>query len=289
MRSGEGGAERVAPRRPATAGSGGYGARSDRVHAGAAEVRDRSTGPDNPAPADGAAIRGHERSEPPATVNAGRAGRVLTGTAPSPASPHPAEPRPEDRVPDPTSVQPQPAPTVAGLATPEEVRAAYGLHGAEIYRFALRGLGDPGAAQDVTQETFLKAWRFSDRYDAALSSLRGWLFGIARTTMIDHVRAERVRPWQGALLDPTTLGTDAGEDTPTQDATERVLEQWLVEEALRRISDQHREAIVQTHLLERPYAEVAAELGVPVGTLRSRVFYGLKALRVAMDEMGVTR
>ncbi len=63
---------------------------------------------------------------------------------------------------------------------------------------------------------------------------------------------------------------------------------WMVQEALQRISDQHRTAIVETHLKERPYAEVAGELGIPIGTLRSRVFYGLKSLRVAMEEMGET-
>ena len=60
-----------------------------------------------------------------------------------------------------------------------------------------------------------------------------------------------------------------------------------VEEALRRIGEDHRAAIVQTHLRGRPHAEVAAEFGIPVGTLRSRVFYGLKALRLALEEMGV--
>ena len=50
----------------------------------------------------------------------------------------------------------------------------------------------------------------------------------------------------------------------------------------------HRAALVETHLRERPYDEVAADLNIPIGTLRSRVFYGLKALRVAMDELGVT-
>jgi RNA polymerase sigma-70 factor (ECF subfamily) len=62
---------------------------------------------------------------------------------------------------------------------------------------------------------------------------------------------------------------------------------WLVEEALMRISVEHRTALVETYLRNRPYAEVAAEQQVPVGTLRSRVFYGLKALRLTMREMGV--
>lgn len=171
------------------------------------------------------------------------------------------------------------------LADESAVCAAYAAHGAEIYRFMLRGLGDEGAAQDVVQETFLRAWRARERYDPQLASLRVWLFAIARNAMLDHARARRVRPWESNLVDPPAAARIAGVE---EDGTERLLHCWVVEEALRRLSEEHREAIVQTHLRERPYAEVAAEQGVPVGTLRSRVFYGLKALRVAMDEMGVT-
>ncbi len=175
---------------------------------------------------------------------------------------------------------------VAGLRTEDEVYAAYLLHGPELYRFVLRGLGDSGAAQDVVQETFLKAWRSADRYDSALSSLRGWLFGIARNAMIDHTRAAKVRPWQRELVDPPTVQDLAG--TADGDPTEALMVSWVVEEALHHLTENHRVALVRTHLQERPYDEVAAELGIPVGTLRSRVFYGLKALRVAIDEMGVT-
>lgn len=180
---------------------------------------------------------------------------------------------------------------VAGFDSEEAVQEAYRHHGAEVYRFVLRGLGDPGAAQDVTQETFLKAWRAADRYDPDLSSPRVWLFGIARNTMIDHARASKVRPWQGTLVDPDALrgsGAAEGTDAAAEDPTEALVERWLVEEALHRLAEHHRVAIVETHLRERRYDEVAAELGIPVGTLRSRVFYGLKALRATMDEMGVT-
>ena len=175
---------------------------------------------------------------------------------------------------------------VAGLRNEDEVYAAYLLHGPELYRFVLRGLGDAGASQDVVQETFIKAWRSADRYDPALSSLRGWLFGIARNAMIDHVRAAKVRPWQRNLIDPPTAQDLAG--TAEDDPLEALMVSWVVEEALHHLTEHHRVAIVRTHLQERPYDEVAAELGIPVGTLRSRVFYGLKALRVAIDEMGVT-
>ena len=172
-----------------------------------------------------------------------------------------------------------------GLADEASVHAAYLAHGPELYRFVLRGLGDPGSAQDVVQETFLRAWRASARFDPDLASLRVWLFAIARNAMIDHARAAAVRPWQSNLVDPPTAEAVA---PAAPDPTERLLRSWVVEEALHRISEEHRTAIVQTHLRERPYTEVAAELGIPIGTVRSRVFYGLKALRVAMDEMGVT-
>ena len=163
-----------------------------------------------------------------------------------------------------------------------DVRAAYAAHGAELYRFALRQLGDGGAAQDVVQEVFLRAWRAVDSYDPRLSSLRTWLFAIARNVVVDEARRFAVRPWQ------RTLTEGQGADVPgVVGIDEAVVDAWVVEEALRRIGEDHRSAIVQTHLRGRPHAEVAAELGIPVGTLRSRVFYGMRALRLAVEEMGV--
>jgi RNA polymerase sigma-70 factor, ECF subfamily len=163
-----------------------------------------------------------------------------------------------------------------------DVRAAYAAHGPELYRFALRQLGDGGAAQDVVQEVFLRAWRASDSYDPQLASLRTWLFAIARNVVVDEARRFAVRPWQRNLTDGS-----APEVRGEEPADERLVDAWVVEEALRRIGQDHRTAIVQTHLRGRPHDEVAAELGIPVGTLRSRVFYGLKALRLVMEEMGV--
>ena len=182
------------------------------------------------------------------------------------------------------------SPTAAAgptLADEAGIDAAYAAYGAELYRFALRGLGDNGAAEDVVQETFLRAWRAADRFDDNIASLRVWLFAIARNTMISHVRASQTRPL-------TAVRADGHESRPGmaspahEDFTEGLLRCWVVEEALQRLSEEHRSAIVETHLKDRPYSEVAAELGVPLGTLRSRLFYGLKALRAAIDEMGVT-
>jgi RNA polymerase sigma-70 factor (ECF subfamily) len=157
------------------------------------------------------------------------------------------------------------------------LRAAYAAHGPELYRFAVRALGDNGAAEEVVQETFLRAWRSGDRFDPGLGSLRTWLFAIARNVVIDVTRRRSARPQWLSEVPP---------DADSEDPLENVMIAWQVEEALRRISEDHRVAIVETYYRGRPHAEVAAELRIPEGTLRSRIFYGLKALRLALEEMG---
>lgn len=164
----------------------------------------------------------------------------------------------------------------AELAGEPGLRAAYAAHGGEVYRFANRSLGDGMLAEEAVQETFLRAWRAAERFDPELGSLRTWLFAIARNVIIDLSRARAVRP---------QVTGETGED-PGDNPIEQAMQSWLVEEALGRISGDHRKAIVETYFRGRPYGEVAEELGVPEGTLRSRVFYGLKSLRLTLEEMG---
>jgi RNA polymerase sigma-70 factor, ECF subfamily len=172
-----------------------------------------------------------------------------------------------------------------GLADEAGVRAAYQAHGAELYRFARRALGDDGLAQDAVQETFLRAWRAAERFDPDLSSLRVWLFAITRNVVVDLARRRAAGSWAAVPGEADLIDRAL---RPVPDQTDRILATWLVEEALGRLSAEHRYVIVETYIKGRSYEEVAGERGVPVGTLRSRTFYALKALRIAMDEMGVT-
>ena len=73
---------------------------------------------------------------------------------------------------------------------------------------------------------------------------------------------------------------------PSVEPLDEALLSWQVEEAMRRIGEDHRRVLIETYYRARPYAEVAAELGVPEGTVKSRVYYGLRALRVVLEEMG---
>jgi len=131
-------------------------------------------------------------------------------------------------------------------------------------------------AEEAVQETFLRAWRAGKRFDPEIGSLRTWLFAILRNVVIDLGRARAARP--------VVVAEGAAE--PSVEPIEETLLAWQVEEAMRRIGDQHREILVETYYRARPYAEVAAELGIPVGTVKSRVYYALRALRIALEEMG---
>ena len=117
---------------------------------------------------------------------------------------------------------------------------------------------------------------FAAPYDPA-RPLRPWLFAILRNVVVDELRARAARAVPRLPVDEPALDGDV---------LERVLDGWLVEEALRRIGDQHRAVLLATVYGGRSYAEVAAELGIPEGTARSRAFYGLRALRLALEEMG---
>ncbi len=165
--------------------------------------------------------------------------------------------------------------TRGALSRERDVREAYAAHAGELYGFAVRSLADAGLAEEAVQETFVRAWRAGDRFDPRIGSLRTWLFAILRNVVIDLGRARAVRP-----------GVAEGGVEPSVEPLEDALLAWQVEEAMRRIGDDHRRALVETYYRGRPYAEVAAELGIPVGTVKSRVYYALRALRIALEEMG---
>jgi RNA polymerase sigma-70 factor, ECF subfamily len=155
------------------------------------------------------------------------------------------------------------------------VRAAVQAHSGKLYGFALRALDDRGLAEEVVQETFVRAWRAGRRFDPDIASLRAWLFAILRNVIIDAARARSVRP-----------GVAVEVDVAITDNLDALLQSWVVEEALHRLTDEHRRAVIDVYYRGRSAVDVAADLGVPAATIRSRLFYGLRALRLSLDELG---
>jgi len=165
---------------------------------------------------------------------------------------------------------------VTESADEEGLRAAFLAHSGELYGYARRSLSDAGAAEEVVQETFIRAWRARERFDPDLGSLRTWLFAIERRIVIDHARSRALRQTSPLPADLVQVGDDI----------EKALVGWQVEEALRRLRPEHRQVLVETYYRGRAGREVAMELGIPEGTVRSRLFYALQSLRLTLDEMG---
>ena len=173
-------------------------------------------------------------------------------------------------------MQPSSSTEAAEVADEGGLRLAFLAHGGELYGYARRSLGDPAAAEDVVQETFVRAWKARDRFDTNLGTLRTWLFTIARRVVIDHARSRAVR--QSDPL-PAELAV-------ADDEMERAMTAWQVEEAVRRLRPEHRQVLVETYYQGRSGREVAEALGIPEGTVRSRLFYALQSLRLVLEEMG---
>jgi RNA polymerase sigma-70 factor (ECF subfamily) len=168
-----------------------------------------------------------------------------------------------------------------GRSDAEVLRDAYAAHAPALLAYArsLTG-GDRSRAEDIVQETFIRACRHPQALDPARGSPRPWLFTVARHVAVDAHRARAARP--------TEVGDAPLARLPVpDDDIDRALDSWLVAEALQSLSDKHREVLLLTFYRQRSVAEAAAALGVPEGTVKSRAYYALRALKVALAERGV--
>ena len=170
----------------------------------------------------------------------------------------------------------------ATRASEQVLRALFDEHGAALLAYALRLTGGHQArVEDLVQETLLRAWRHPDALDDERGDLRPWLFTVARRIAIDEHRRRAARvPEVG---DATLAATPSDVDEIGQ-----AMESWLIADALSSLSPAHREVLVETYFRDRTVAEAARVLGVPPGTVKSRTHYAVQALRLALQERGVT-
>ena len=162
----------------------------------------------------------------------------------------------------------------------ERLTALYDVHAAPIRRYVVRLTGDSSGADDVVQETLLRAWRTPRILAQDPSTTRAWMFTVARHIVIDEVRSARRRHEQTVAELP---------ERAADDEMDRLFDALLIEDALAVLDAGHRAVIVAAYYRGRSVAQVAAELGIPEGTVKSRMHYGLRALRLALQERGVTR
>jgi len=160
----------------------------------------------------------------------------------------------------------------------DAARSLYRTYGGELYGFALNRLGDRGLAEEVVQEIFTRVWRNADGFDAGKGSVRTWLYGIARNAVID---AERHRSRRPAL----TQFEPAEEDAPVAEPIEQALTRWQLQKAFEGLSREHREILRLGHFAGLSVKEIAELTGLAPGPVKSRTYYAMQSLRLALDEM----
>lgn len=167
------------------------------------------------------------------------------------------------------------------------LRAAWEAHADELFGYACRSLSDRAAAEEAVQETFLRAWRAAASYDRS-RPLRPWLFSILRHVVVDEARARvhRAVPTQDAPGEQRAAEDVGGREDAE---VERLLDEWVVHEALMRISAEQRTVLLRTFYGGERYTDVAHDLRIPEGTARTRAYYGLRALRATLVELGWER
>ncbi|MFE9685390.1 sigma-70 family RNA polymerase sigma factor [Streptomyces sp. NPDC006285] len=171
-------------------------------------------------------------------------------------------------------------------AAERAIRTLHDQQAGPLYAYVVKLLnGDRHKAEDVVQEALLRCWRTQDVTGG--QPLRPWLFRVARNLVIDEYRMRKTRPQE-------VNGNTWLEDLqPRPDDVDRLLSSILLQEAFRQLSPDHRAALYETYFSGRSMREAGQVLGIPSGTVKSRVHHAVRALRLAMgvvestdDEVG---
>jgi RNA polymerase sigma-70 factor (ECF subfamily) len=160
------------------------------------------------------------------------------------------------------------------------MRQLHDEHAPALWNYCLGLTGrDRARAEDVVQETLLRAWRNVSVLDESRGSVRGWLFTVARNIVIDESRTKQSRLEFAVAEVPEAAGA--------LDHDDQLLQSWVVAEAVTQLSADHRAVLLECYYRGASVAEAARSLGVPEGTVKSRTHYALRALRLALQELGV--
>ena len=161
------------------------------------------------------------------------------------------------------------------------LRTLHDQHARALWSYVV-GLtgGDRGKAEDVVQETMLRAWRHPDVLDQSRGSSRAWLFTVARRLVIDGWRSAQQR---------SELTTADPPERAHSDGIEELTNRAVIATAMKRLSLEHREVLLECYYRGSSVAQAAQTLQIPPGTVKSRTHYALHALRLAIAEIGGTR
>ena len=159
----------------------------------------------------------------------------------------------------------------------EPVAQLYRRYGGRLYRFGIQLLGDGGLAEELVQECFVRLWRTAGRFDISRGTVAAYLFVMGRSIAADLRKRPSSRP----------LAAVDEEQVPAQpDDADRIVASLAVHDALDSLSAAHREVLMLVHGEGLTQTQIAERLGVPLGTVKTRMFHGLRAMKTALAERG---
>ena len=162
------------------------------------------------------------------------------------------------------------------VATP--MTELYRRYSRRLYCFGMQVLRNTGLAEEMVQETFVRLWRTAAGFDARRASVGTYLYVIARSTAADIRKRPSSRP---------LLPIEEARVPPQDDSVEQILDGLIVDEALANLSPAHLEVLRLAHDEGLTQSQIAERLGVPLGTVKTRMFHGMRALRTALALRGV--
>lgn len=164
----------------------------------------------------------------------------------------------------------------------------YDRHGGAAYSLAHRIVGDPQAAEDVTQEAFLSIWRSGARFDAARGSVRSWTLGVVRNRSIDALRRQAGKAPKLGFDDDAALETQPARELTDAEAIRRETAS-RVRGAMRELPEEQSEVIGLAYFGGFTHSEIAQMLRMPLGTVKGRMRLGLEKIRLSLAEgMGIS-
>jgi RNA polymerase sigma-70 factor, ECF subfamily len=166
---------------------------------------------------------------------------------------------------------------IAGGDLGEPMEELYRRYAARLYRFGLHLLGNAGLADELVQECFVRLWRTAGRFDTGRGTVAGYMFVMARSIATDLHRRPSSRP---------LLPVEDAQVPPQPDSTDRILETLMVRDALDSLTPAHREVLTLFHAEGLTQSQIAERLGLPLGTVKTRLYHGLRGLKAALAERG---
>jgi RNA polymerase sigma-70 factor (ECF subfamily) len=154
----------------------------------------------------------------------------------------------------------------------------YDRYARRLYALGLHWLDNQSLAEELVQETFVRLWQQAGRFDPERGSVGTFIFAIARRFAIDVRRRQSVRPAEVEL---------SADQAASSDPVEALLDSLTIRDALQLLRPNHRQ-VLELYLVEgRKQAEIAKDLGLPIGTVKTRTYHAVRAFRLALEECGI--